>query len=158
MATKGAPEVLLARCVDVPDQAGQVVERLFSEGARVVAVATKPAQGLTEPRLEDEHDLRLEGCLTFSDLPKADAEPPSPKLHALGIQVKIITGDNGTVAAKVCRDIGLEVEQVLTGAELERLDDDALSAAILHVTVFARVSPDEQSRIITDRPPRCAGT
>ena len=62
--------------------------------------------------------------------------------------MKVITGDNGTVAAKVCRDIGVDVEAVLTGAELERLDDEALAAAIPHTTVFARVSPDQKSRII----------
>ena len=62
--------------------------------------------------------------------------------------VKVITGDNGTVAGKVCRDIGLDVEQVRTGAELERLDDDALAAAIGHTTVFARVSPGQKSRIL----------
>ena len=62
--------------------------------------------------------------------------------------VKIITGDNGVVAAKVCRDLGLAVEQVLAGADLDRLDDDALAAAIPTTTVFARVSPDQKSRII----------
>jgi P-type Mg2+ transporter len=148
MVTKGAPEVLLARCADVPDEARQVVERLFGEGARVVAVASRPAQGLDAPSPEDEAGLRLEGFLTFSDPPKADAGASVAKLRRLGIDVKIITGDNGTVAAKVCRDIGLDVEQVLSGADLQHLDDDALAAAIPHTTVFARVSPEEKSRII----------
>ena len=62
--------------------------------------------------------------------------------------MKIITGDNGTVAAKVCRDIGLDVEGVLSGAEIEALDDDALAAAIPTTTIFARVGPDQKSRLI----------
>ena len=62
--------------------------------------------------------------------------------------MKVITGDNGTVAGKVCRDIGIDVEAVLTGADLERLDDETLTRAIPHTTVFARVSPDQKSRII----------
>jgi P-type Mg2+ transporter len=64
------------------------------------------------------------------------------------VTVKVITGDNPVVAAKVCRDLGLDVEGVATGAELEQLDDDALAAAIGHTTVFARISPDQKSRII----------
>ncbi len=62
--------------------------------------------------------------------------------------MKIITGDNGLVAAKVCRDIGLDVAAVLTGAELGQMSDDDLAAAIPRATVFARVSPEQKSRII----------
>ena len=69
-------------------------------------------------------------------------------LQSLGIEVKIITGDNGTVAAKVCADIGLTCAGVLQGLELDRLDDDQLEAVIPTTTVFARISPDQKSRII----------
>ena len=62
--------------------------------------------------------------------------------------MKIITGDNGLVAAKVCSDIGVDCAGVLSGAEVEALDDDHLEAAILTTTVFARISPDQKSRII----------
>jgi Mg2+-importing ATPase len=148
LVTKGAPEAVLARCLDVPADAQATVARLFADGARVVAVATRDAPGLTTPRPADEHDLYLTGFLTFIDRPKADAGASIAKLGGLGVAVKVITGDNGTVAGMVCRDIGLDVEQVRTGAELERLDDDSLAAAIGHTTVFARVSPDQKSRII----------
>jgi Mg2+-importing ATPase len=86
--------------------------------------------------------------LTFVDRPKADASASIARLGALGITVKVITGDNPVVAAKVCRDLGLKVEQVHSGAELARLDDDALAAAIAATTVFARTSPTQQSRIL----------
>jgi P-type Mg2+ transporter len=62
--------------------------------------------------------------------------------------VKIITGDNGLVAAKVCSDIGVDCAGVLSGAQVEALDDDHLEAAILTTTVFGRISPDQKSRII----------
>jgi Mg2+-importing ATPase len=148
LITKGAPESVLARCVDVPAGGPAVLERLFSDGARVVAVATRPAGDMIDPTAGDERDLRLEGFLTFVDRPKADAGRAVATLHGLGIAVKIITGDNGMVAAKVCRDIGLEVAGSLTGAELEQLDDDALAAAIPTTTIFSRVGPDQKSRLI----------
>ena len=148
LVTKGAPEAVMARCADLPAEANETLQRLFADGARVVAVATRDAPGLVQPEPADERALRLVGFLTFVDRPKADAGASIAKLNQLGVAVKIITGDNGIVAAKVCRDIGIAVEAVLTGAELERLDDDGLASAIPHTTVFARVSPDQKSRII----------
>jgi Mg2+-importing ATPase len=148
MVTKGAPEAVLARCVNVSARTAAVLERLFADGARVVAVATRPAPGLNQPAPADERDLDLQGFLAFVDKPKPDAGTSIGKLQRLGVEVKVITGDNGTVAAKVCRDIGVTIGAVLTGAELDRMDDDALAAAIPHTTIFARVSPDQKSRII----------
>jgi Mg2+-importing ATPase len=148
LVTKGAPEAVLARCIDTAPAAHETLERLFSDGARVVAVATRDARGIVRPSAADERDLHLVGFLTFVDRPKGDAGESIAQLNHIGIAVKIITGDNGIVAAKVCRDIGVDVEAVLTGAELDRLDDDELAAAIPHTTVFARVSPDQKSRVI----------
>jgi Mg2+-importing ATPase len=148
LITKGAPEVVMGRCVDVPATAHAVLERLFGEGARVVAVATRVAADISTPTADDEHDLRLAGFLTFVDRPKADAGAAIAKLNRLGVTVKIITGDNGTVASKVCRDIGLAVSGVLTGAQIEALDDDELAAAIPPTTIFARVGPDQKARLV----------
>jgi Mg2+-importing ATPase len=148
LVTKGAPEAVLARCLDQPAGSGAVLDSLFSDGARVVAVATRAGDGLNRLTSGDEHDLTLVGFLSFVDRPKADAGASIVKLHELDIAVKVITGDNGTVAAKVCRDIGLDVDALLTGAEFDLLDDNALAAAIPDTTVFARVSPDQKSRII----------
>jgi Mg2+-importing ATPase len=148
LVTKGAPEAVLARCLDPPAESAAVLNGLFADGARVVAVATRTGDGLSRLTVGDEHDLKLAGFLSFVDRPKADAGASIVKLGQLDIAVKVITGDNGMVADKVCRDIGVEVEAILTGAELEGLGDDALAAAIPHTTVFARVSPDQKSRII----------
>ncbi|MDQ6840542.1 MAG: magnesium-translocating P-type ATPase, partial [Actinomycetota bacterium] len=148
LVTKGAPEAVLGRCVDLPSDVAATLSRLFAEGARIVAVATREAPGLTDPEPDDERGLHLAGFLTFVDRPKADAGTSIAKLNRLGVAVKVITGDNGIVAEKVCRDIGVDVEAVLSGAEVEGLDDDALAAAIPGTTVFARVSPEQKSRII----------
>ena len=148
LITKGAPEVVLDRCTNVPDGAQTALEGLFSEGARVVAVATRSAEGVETLGAEDEQGFALVGFLTFADRPKADAGTSIAQLEKLGIEVKIITGDNGLVAAKVCADIGVDCTGVLSGTEVGALDDDQLEAAILTTTVFARISPDQKSRII----------
>ena len=148
LVTKGAPEAVLARCVSAPTVAAGVLDRLFGEGARVVAVATRDAPRAADPRVQDERDLELVGFLTFNDPPKADAGASIAKLAALGVDVKVITGDNGAVAATICRAIRLPLGDVLNGGDLDALDDDALSEAIPHTTVFARVSPEQKSRVI----------
>ncbi len=135
VVAKGAPEVIMERCNGVPDASRPALDALFSEGARVVAVATHPAQGATLSAA-DEQGLELVGFLTFADRPKADAGESIAQLRRLGVDVKIITGDNGLVAAKVCSDIGVECAGVLSGPEVEALDDDGLEAAILTTTVF----------------------
>ncbi len=148
VVAKGAPEVILQRCSGVPDGVQPALEALFSKGARVVAVATRTAQGTTLLSAGDEQGLELAGFLTFTDRPKADAGESIAQLRHLGVDVKIITGDNGLVATKVCSDIGVECAGVLSGPEVEALDDDGLEAAILTTTVFARIKPEQKSRII----------
>ena len=148
LITKGAPESVLTRCTDVSVGSQAVLTRLFDDGARVVALAERTATASDRIVAEDEHDLNLVGFLTFVDRPKRDAGDAIAKLHHLGIKVKIITGDNGAVAAKVCRDLGMHVDGILTGSDMATLDDDALVAAIEHTTVFARVDPEQKSRII----------
>jgi P-type Mg2+ transporter len=149
LVTKGAPEVVLDRCPDVPAGARLALDALFSQGARVIAVASRPAGGAKPPiTAEDEHGLTLEGFLAFADRPKADAGASIALLEQLGIQVKIITGDNGLVAARVCTQIGVACTGVLNGTEVAALDDDQLEAAIPGTTVFARISPGQKSRII----------
>ena len=148
MVTKGAPEAVLARCARTPAGAEATLSALFDSGARVVAVATRTHPGDAALTAADEHDLDLAGFLTFRDPPKPDAAESIDRLHRLGIEVKIITGDNGTVAATVCRAIGVDPGHVLNGSDLEAMSDDALAEAIGSTMVFARVTPDQKSRII----------
>ena len=148
LVVKGAPEGVLARCTGVPGAAHEVMERLFRDGSRVVAVAVRDATGLTAPTAADETGLRFVGFLTFADRPKPDAGSSIARLRGLGVEVKIITGDNGLVASTLCAGIGIESSGVLNGAELESLDDDQLEVAIATTTIFARIGPDQKSRII----------
>ena len=149
LITKGAPEAVLARCPALPESAQTTLDKLFADGERVIAVATRdlPA-GTSAITTQDERQLTLAGFLTFADRPKPDAGAAVAQLSRLGVDVKIITGDNGVVAAKVCREIGIEVAGVMNGTDLAKLDDKGLAAAIPETTVFARVSPDQKSRII----------
>jgi P-type Mg2+ transporter len=149
LVTKGAPEAVLSRCRRVPPTAAPQLDRLFGEGARVIAVAIRDAPELETVTVAEEHDLELAGFLAFSDPPKADASASLNRLRELGIEVKVVTGDNDRVAAKVCHDLGIQVRGALTGTDLERMDDTALARAVPATTIFARVTPEQKARIIT---------
>jgi len=149
LVTKGAPESLLDRCVNVAPAAQATLDRLFASGARVVAVATRTWQDETRCALSDERDLELKGFITFLDAPKADAAASLAQLKALGIEVKLVTGDNALVAESVCRTLGLDFGESITGPELEKLSDKELLERIPRTGIFARVSPEQKSRIIT---------
>ena len=153
--TKGAPEAVLARCSSVPADAAAQLDRLFADGARVIAVAARDGTGLEQVTAADERDLELAGFLVFSDPPKDGAAGSLARLRSLGIELKVLTGDNDRVAVTVCRDLGIEVLGTLTGAQVAALDDAALAHALPTTTVFARVAPDQKSRII--RAARAAG-
>ena len=148
LITKGAPEVVLDRCMNVPDGARPRWRHCSPKGPGWWPWPPARPRDVETLSAEDEQGLTLVGFLTFADRPKADAGSSIAQLQRLGMEVKIITGDNGLVAAKVCADIGFQLHGVLSGAEVESLDDDQLEAAILTTTVFARISPDQKSRII----------
>ena len=148
LITKGAPEAVLDRCVEVPEAARDALAAEFAAGNRVVAVARRAVVTEHPPTAEDERDLRLVGLLVFLDPPKQGAAEALLRLANLGIAVKVVTGDNPAVAVKVCRDLGLGEAGALTGTDLDALDDDQLAAAITSTTVFARVSPEHKARIV----------
>lgn len=148
LITKGAPESVLAACTKVDAGAKTELNALFAAGSRVVAVATKDAGQLSKIGPDDEKGLTLAGFLAFADPPKKDAAASLARLKTLGIQVRVVTGDNDLVARKVCADLGMDASGVITGADLDKLDDAALAAALPKTTIFARVSPEQKSRII----------
>jgi len=148
LIVKGAPEAVLSRCVGVPEVAAATLHAQFAAGSRVVAVASRPAAGLTTPTAAEEKDLVLAGFLVFLDRPKPAAATSLQRLAALGITVKICTGDNPLVAEKVCGDLGLVSTGTLTGAEVAGLSDDALMSVAQTTTIFARVSPEQKARLI----------
>ncbi|WP_279617310.1 magnesium-translocating P-type ATPase [Streptomyces bungoensis] len=149
LVTKGAPESVLDRCVEVPPAARDALAAEFAAGNRVVAVATRSvASGTRAVSAEDERELSLAGLLVFLDPPKPDAATALSRLAALGVTVKVVTGDNAAVAAKVCHDLGLTEAGTMTGGEVDALDDAQLADAISRTTVFARVSPEAKARIV----------
>jgi Mg2+-importing ATPase len=145
---KGAPEAVLARSKNLTPAVHAVLDGLFAQGSRVVAVATREADRQTTLTADDERDLDLTGFLTFLDPPKSDAADALARLDRLGVEVKVITGDNAIVANKVCQDIGLQVLGTITGAELETMDDAQLARRLPKTTIFARVTPEQKSRLI----------
>jgi P-type Mg2+ transporter len=148
LVVKGAPESVLARCTVIPPGAEAVLAARFAAGSRVVAVASRSAPELTAPTAADEDGLTLAGFLVFTDPPKPEAAPSLRRLAALGIGVKVCTGDNPLVARKVCDDLGLPTGTTLTGADLAGMDDDALAAAAGEATIFARVGPEQKARLV----------
>ncbi|CAN5170595.1 magnesium-translocating P-type ATPase [soil metagenome] len=146
--TKGSPEEVLSNCVAVSAAARAILDREYAAGSRVVAVAHKREDTLTQLTLEDEAGLTLDGFLVFLDPPKPDVRSSLDKLVGLGITVKIATGDSAVVAQKVLSDIGLESGGTLSGADIDALSDDDLTLAAKTVTIFARVSPEQKSRVI----------
>jgi Mg2+-importing ATPase len=147
MITKGAPETVLERCVDVSTEAREVLAGEFAAGNRVVAVATRLIDK-QEPIAADEEDMRLSGFLVFLDPPKKDASDALRRLASLGITVKVVTGDNAAVAMKVCGDLGLTAGGTLTGVEIGQLSDVQLAASIAKTSVFARMSPEDKARVV----------
>ncbi len=135
-------ETLLARIRRVTDD-------LNRQGLRVVAVASKflPARCEDYGRV-DESDLILEGYIAFLDPPKETTAPALKALKASGIAVKILTGDSELVAAKVCREVGLDVGTLVTGSEIENMADAELAALALRTTLFARLTPMHKERIV----------
>jgi Mg2+-importing ATPase len=150
LITKGAPEGLLERCTGVPAAAREMLETEFAAGNRVIAVATRYASGQSSITPADEHGLTFRGILVFLDPPKPDARGALKRLADLGVTVKILTGDNATVAAKVCADLGLSPGQVATGADVDKAGDQ-LGELLAHTTVFARVSPEHKAQLVREQ-------
>jgi Mg2+-importing ATPase len=150
LITKGAPESVLAR-VALDDAARarseQTCGELHARGLRVLAVASRPFEG-TRCVAADEAELVLAGFIAFADPPLPDAADAISDLRRDGVAVKILTGDNELVARHVCGDVGLDVEAILLGSDIDRMSDPALAHAAERTTVFARVSPAQKTRIL----------
>ncbi|MBA8829013.1 magnesium-translocating P-type ATPase [Alpinimonas psychrophila] len=147
--SKGAPEDVFTVCTDLTPGQRAAVDEQFSFGARVIAVATRHVSPQTQMLYPvDEAGLTLQGILVFHDPPKLSAKKSLARLAALGVTVKIATGDNHLVAEKVFADLGLTATGTLLGRDIDALDDDALTAAAEESNIFARVSPEQKARII----------
>jgi Mg2+-importing ATPase len=161
LITKGAPESLLDISQLVADDGRDVrldaerrrtigarIDDLGSQGFRLLAVATRPMPPDRVPNLEDECDLTFEGLIAFSDPPKQDVAQAVAALREDGIGLKILTGDAEAVTRHVCTALGLLTDGIVTGEQIEGLDEAGLGTVVERADVFARVSPEQKLRII----------
>ena len=123
--------------------------KLNEEGLRVLLVAIKETgeRPLTYS-IADECKLTFTGFIGFLDPAKPSAKPSVEALQKLGINIKVLTGDNETVSKKICRDVGIPITNVVLGSELDQMTDDALREKIGDVSILAKLSPTQKSRIV----------
>ncbi|HEV9038596.1 MAG TPA: magnesium-translocating P-type ATPase, partial [Puia sp.] len=129
----------------------QLVHKLNSKGFRVVALAYRPIERSPDgPHYEacDEKDLTLLGFLSFFDPPKESAEQALARLKKLHVEVKILTGDNESIASYICQKVGMPTDKILLGPDIDQLDDHQLATAAGDNTIFARLVPLQKQRII----------
>jgi len=164
LVVKGAPEDVLALSArhlpagaaqPLPldaaarGQAAATFAALGDDGFRVLGIAWREVEADREHAgIADEAELTFAGFAGFLDPPKTSARPALAALQALGVAVKVVTGDNERVTGRVCAELGLAVAGVLTGPELAALSDEALGARLAETTLFCRVSPVEKARVI----------
>ncbi len=125
-------------------------EKLNAEGLRVLLIAIREFEG-DHPlnySVADENKLTLTGFMGFLDPAKPSAEPSIKALHKLGVEVKVVTGDNDIVAKKICHDVGIPINTIMLGDELEHMTDDELFKDMDLYSVFAKVSPLQKQRIV----------
>src|SRR6266487_4473614 len=161
MVCKGAIEELLAISRHLLldgerkplDQAARnrlraIARDMNADGFRVIAVATRefgPGEVRTQYAARDEKDLVIRGFLAFLDPPKASAGPAIAALREHGIRVKILTGDNAVVTAKICREVGLDIGKPVLGRALDRMSDAELADLAERASVFAKMSPSQKA-------------
>jgi Mg2+-importing ATPase len=163
LVVKGAPEDIIHLSVEYETADGvrralddgerqkllQLFERLGEQGYRVLGVASRSlAQSHDSAVVSDEAKLTFSGFVTFMDPPKRDAASAIKALAVIGVEVKILTGDNEQVARHLCNEIGMKVKGVLTGPDLVPMTPEALRARVAPVNLFCRVSPQQKERIL----------
>jgi Mg2+-importing ATPase len=165
LVVKGAPEDIVQlsaeytapggekRTLDAEERQALLerFERLGEEGYRVLAVASRDMGPTHESAvIGDEAAFVFAGFALFMDPPKKDAAAAIHALAGIGVEVKILTGDNERVARHICTAIGIDVAGVLTGQDLVSMSQEALCARLPSVNLFCRVTPQQKERILLD--------
>ena len=161
LSVKGAPESLLPRCSHVlTDQGLEPIEiavwedrvrKLAEQGMQILVIASKPVnQPMTSLEHEDvSYGLTLLGIVGISDPPREEAAEAVKLCQQAGIRVKMITGDHAQTACALAKRVGIgDGETVLTGTELDEMDETTLAEQLREVEVFARTSPDQKRRLV----------
>lgn len=161
---KGAAEEMLAVCqsyqqdgysVLLDDHAKARIAELVSDynkqGFRVLLLATRSlndAEASLPLSAQAEQQLELQGILTFLDPAKESAISAIAALRENGVMVKVLTGDNAVITEKICHDVGLNIDEIMTGLEVEAMNDDDLKVKVEQVSVFCKLTPLQKSRIL----------
>ena len=162
LIAKGAPETILPACgffhhnnkdIKMTELERDAFEKqyldLSKDGYRVLAVATKPVTDQKHTyTVEDEGELVLMGLTAFLDPMKPGVRKAINDLEGIGIEVKVVTGDNELVTRKACEEAGIIVKGVLTGSDITNMSELTLAARAEDTTIFARFSPSEKERVI----------
>ncbi len=98
--------------------------------------------------VQDETDMVLIGYLAFLDPPKETTKAAIEALQSYGVSTKILTGDNDAVTRCICRQVGLKVDNLLLGSDIELMTDEQLSQVVETTNVFAKLSPEQKTRIV----------
>lgn len=163
MITKGAVEEMLSICTfaeydgkvqpltdSMRFKILQTVDELNNKGFRVLAIAQKSNPSPVGTfGIKDECDMVLIGYLAFLDPPKESTAAAIKALKEHGVATKILTGDNDKVTRTICKQVGLEVYNMLLGSEIEKMTDDELTHAAEYTDVFAKLTPDQKTRVIS---------
>ena len=124
-------------------------KKLNKEGLRVLLVAIKEFDKRPlNYSIADEKDMIVTGFIGFLDPAKPSAKPSIEALQKLGIMLKVLTGDNETVTKKICRDVGIPINHIMLGNELEKITDEVLKEQIDEISIFAKLSPVQKSRVV----------
>ncbi|HUC96243.1 MAG TPA: HAD-IC family P-type ATPase, partial [Candidatus Saccharimonadales bacterium] len=126
----------------------ETYDNLSRNGFRVLAVASKEIEPEKHYEPSDEEALSFHGFLAFLDPAKASVSETLERMRTMGISTKIITGDNAYVTEKIANDIGLAIEGILTGDELEKMSRQEIAVAVEKTNIFARVNPEQKMQII----------
>ena len=162
MITKGAIEEILKCCKDVKykDQIMPLTDELIKQievnannlsniGMQVIALASKREyQGANIFNSQDEKNMTFVGYVAFLDPPKKEVKKTLNDLRKIGVHTKILTGDNAYATKNICSIVGLKSENIITGVELDKLNDEELSKKIEEVDVFARLNPLQKERVV----------
>ena len=162
MITKGAVEEILELCtmVDYKGQVSpitnkikenikQISKNLNKDGLRVVAVCQKNNVRDTNIfDINDEKDMVLLGFIGFLDPPKESAKSAIEKLNKSGVRVIVLTGDNLEVTKCICRKVGINSKEIVTGSQIETLEDSGVIRLLKKTNIFVKLSPIQKARIV----------
>ncbi|WP_424683272.1 cation-translocating P-type ATPase [Frateuria sp. YIM B11624] len=152
LATKGAPEAVIDLCHLPPERAAAIlgeVEAMAARGLRVLGVARGHWTGEAWPANQHDFDFEFLGLVGFADPPRPEVPAAIAECRAAGVRILMMTGDHPATARAIARQVGFgEHADVLTGADMAALDDDALRARLRRVDLCARLKPDQKLRLV----------